>query len=150
MTTCVSKATATLVVVDQLHTVEAAGGVTGPRQAFIEIPLTVFSNESWRAGAGVTAHTVHTLTSIQTARLEGAMLGGAVIHVHFTLDSMCSRRAGAGEAVDEVDTGASMEAGPRVAFINIILTVHPLVAWFTFTLVCALIVLACGSIATRV
>lgn len=62
--TRVSEATATLVIIDQLHTVEAAGGVAGPRQAFIEIPLTVFSNESWRAGARVTAHAIHTLSSI--------------------------------------------------------------------------------------
>lgn len=150
MTTCVSKATATLVVVDQLHTVEATGGVAGPRQAFIEVPLTVLSNESLRAGACVTAHTVHTLSAIQTARFTGPRLGGTIIHIHFTLDSMCSMWAGAGEAVDEVDTGSSMEAGPRVAFINIILTVHPLVAWFTYTLICALIVLACSSVATRV
>lgn len=128
MTTRVSKATATLVVVDQLHAVEATGGVAGPRQAFIEISLTVFPNESRRAGACVTAHTVHTLSSIQTARFKGAGLGGTVILVHFTLEPMCSMWAGAGEVVDEVDTGSSMEAGPRVAFIYIILTVHPLVA----------------------
>ena len=40
-------------------------------------------------------------------------------------------RAGAGEVVDEVDTGSSVEARPRVALVDIILTVHPLVAWFT-------------------
>lgn len=45
--------------------------------------------------------------------------------------TMCSRRADAGEAVNEVETGSTMEAGLRVAFINIIFTVHPLVAWFT-------------------
>lgn len=150
MTTCVSKATATLIIVDQLHTVKAAGGVAGPRQAFIEIPLTVFSHEAWRAGACVTAHTVHTLSSIQTARFKGSGLGGTVIHIYFTLETMCSRWAGAGEAVDEVDTGSSMQAGPGVAFINIILTVHTLVAWFTYTLVCALIVFACSSVATGV
>lgn len=150
MTTRVSKATATLVVVDQLHTVEASGGVAGPGQAFVEIPLTVFPDESRRAGAGVTAHTVHTLSSIQAARFKGAGLWGAVILVHFTLEPMCSRWAGTGEAVDEVDAGSSMQAGPRVAFIYVILTVHPLVAWFTYTLVCALIVLACSSVATWV
>lgn len=85
--TCVSKATATLVIVDQLHTVEAAGSITGRREALVEIPLTVFSNESWGAGACVAAHTVHALSSIQTARFPGALLGCAVIIVHFTLDS---------------------------------------------------------------
>lgn len=45
--------------------------------------------------------------------------------------TMCSTRAGAGEAVNEVDTGSTMEARLRVAFINIIFTVYPLVAWFT-------------------
>lgn len=150
MTTCVSKATATLVIIIKLHTVKAAGGVAGPRQAFVEITLAVFSHKSWRAGACVTTNTIHTLSSIQTARFKGASFGGTVIHVHFTLEPMCSRWAGAGEAVDEVDTGSSMEAGPRVAFINIILTVDPLVARFTYTLVCALIVFACSSVATRV
>lgn len=44
--------------------------------------------------------------------------------------TMCSWRANAAEAVYEIDTGSSIEAGLRVAFIHIILTVHPLVAWF--------------------
>ncbi len=60
--------------------------MAGPRQAFIEIPLTVFSNESWRAGARVTAHTIHTLSSIQTVRFSGASLGGTVVHVLLALD----------------------------------------------------------------
>lgn len=150
MTTRVSEATATLVIIDQLHTVKAALGIAGMRKAFIEIPLTVFSNESWRAGARVTAHTVHTLSSIQTAGLPRTRLGGTVIHVHFTLRPMCPRWTGATEAVDEVYTGSSMEARLRVAFINIILAVHTLVAWLTYTLVRALIVLARSSIATRV
>ena len=187
--TRVSVATATLVIVDQLHAVEAAGGVAGPRQAFIEISLTVFSNISWRAGARVTADTVHTLSSVPTARLPGARLGCAVVRILFTLEpcraentsqsflntksvklktlvicstmsltfilhyisnlcvcvcvcvylcgyaicslTVCSRWTGTGEEVDEVDTGPSMQAGFRVTFIHIILTVHPLVAWFT-------------------
>ena len=45
--------------------------------------------------------------------------------------TVCSRWTGTGEEVYEVDTGPSMQAGFRVAFIHIILTVHPLVAWFT-------------------
>lgn len=150
MTARVSEATATQVVVVQLHTVEAAGSVAGSRPAFIEIPLTVFADESLKADARVTAHIVHTLSSVLTERFTGVELGGTVIHVHFTLEPLCSRRAGAGEAVDEVDTGSSMVAGPRLAFIDIILTVHPLVAWFAYTLVCALIVLARSSVATRV
>lgn len=39
-----------------------------------------------------------------------------------------SGRAGAGEAVDEVDAGPSVEARPGVALVHIVLTVHPLVA----------------------
>lgn len=60
--------------------------MAGPRPAFVEIPLTVFSNESWRARARVTAYTVHTLSSIPTARLPGARLGRTVIHINFTLE----------------------------------------------------------------
>lgn len=44
---------------------------------------------------------------------------------------MCSRWTGTSEAIDEVDAGPSVEAGFGVALIHIILTVHPLVAWFT-------------------
>lgn len=44
---------------------------------------------------------------------------------------MCSLRADADELVNEVDTGSSMEAGLRVAFIHLILTVDALVAWLT-------------------
>lgn len=84
--TCVSVATATLVIVDQLHTVEAAGSVAGPGEAFIQIALTVFANESRRAGACVTADAVHALSSIPTARLPGARLGRTVIHIHLTLE----------------------------------------------------------------
>lgn len=130
MTTRVSKATAALVIIDQLNAVEAAWSMAGPRQAFVEIPFAVFTNEAGRAGACVTSHAIHTLSSIQAARLPGARLGGTVIIIHFTLESMCSRWAGTGKAVDEVETRSSVEAGPRMAFINIILTVHPLEAWF--------------------
>lgn len=44
---------------------------------------------------------------------------------------MCSRRAGTGEAVIEVETGSSVKAGLGMAFINVILTVYTLVAWLT-------------------
>lgn len=62
-----------------------------PRQAFVEIPLTVFSNKSWRAGARVAAHTVHTLSSIHTPRFPGARLGGTIIHIPFTLEPYKAR-----------------------------------------------------------
>lgn len=44
--TSVSKAAAALVIVDQLHTVQASWGVAGPREALIQVSLTVFANES--------------------------------------------------------------------------------------------------------
>lgn len=44
---------------------------------------------------------------------------------------MCSRWADADELVNEVNTGASMETGLRVAFIHLIFTVYALVAWLT-------------------
>lgn len=150
MTTCVSKATAALVVIDQLDAVEAAVTVAGPRLAFIEIPLTVVTSESWRAGTPVTAHTIFTLSSILTERLQRARLGGTVIHVHFTLESMRSTWASTLKVVNKVDACSSISAGLRLAFINIILAVHPLVAGFTYTFICALIILACSTIATRV
>lgn len=130
MTTCVSRATAALVIIDQLNAVEAAGSVAGPRQALVKIPLTVFANEAGRAGTGVTSHAIHTLSSIQTPRFPGARLGGTVIIIHFTMESVCSGWAGTGKSVDEVDTRSSVVARLRLAFINIIFTVHPLETWF--------------------
>lgn len=44
--------------------------------------------------------------------------------------TMCSRWAGTHEAVNEVDASSSVEARLRVALINIIFTVYPLVARF--------------------
>lgn len=148
MSTRVSKATAALIIIDQLHTVKATGGVAGFRQTFVEIAFAVFSNKSWRAGACVTAYTIHTLTPIQTARLRGARLGGTVILIDFTLDSVRSMWTGAGKAVDEIDTGSTVETRCRVTFVNIILTVHPLVAWFTSALVRALIIHTSSTVAT--
>lgn len=110
----------------------------------------MFSNKPRRAGAGVPAYTIKTLSSVQTARFPGAGLGGTVIYIHLTLDPVCSRWADAGEAVNEVNTGSAMEARLRVAFINLIFTIYTLVAWFTYALICALIVFACCSVATRV
>lgn len=45
--------------------------------------------------------------------------------------TMCSRWADTSEVVDEVNACSSIEAGLRVAFINIIFTVYSLVTWFT-------------------
>lgn len=45
--------------------------------------------------------------------------------------TMCSRWANADELVNEVNAGASMETGLRVAFIHLIFTVYALVAWLT-------------------
>lgn len=44
--------------------------------------------------------------------------------------TVCSMRAGALEAVNEVDASSTVEAGLRVAFVDVIFTVDSLVAWF--------------------
>lgn len=85
MSPCVTKATAALIVIVKLHTVQAAGRMTGLRQTLIQISFTVFSNKAWRAGAGVSADPIHTLASVQTARLRGTRLWSAVVHIDFTL-----------------------------------------------------------------
>lgn len=150
MSSCVAKAAAALIIVVKLHTVQAAGSMTGLRQALVEISFTMFSNKSWRASASVSANPVHTLASVQTAWLSGARLGSAVIHINFTLQSICSRWTSTDEVVDEIDTGSTVEAGLRVTLIHIILTVNSLEAWFTFTFISTLIVNTSSSIATRV
>lgn len=85
MSSCVTKATATLIIVVKLHTVQAAGRMTGLRQTLVEISFTVLSNEPWRASASVSANPIHTLPSVQAARLRGARFRRTVIHVAFTL-----------------------------------------------------------------
>lgn len=52
--------------------------------------------------------------------------------------------------VDQVNAGASVEAGLRVTLVYIVLAVNALEARFTFTFIGALIVHTSGSIATRV
>lgn len=150
MSSCVTKSTAALIIVVKLHTIQAAGRITGLRQTLVEISFTMFSNESWRAGASVSPNPIHTLSPVQTARLRGAWLGSTVIYIDFTLYSMCSWWAGTDEVVDEVDTSSTIETGLRVTLIYIILTVDSLKAWFTFAFVRALIVHTSSSIATRV
>lgn len=108
MTTRVTKATAALVVIDQLDAVKAAVTVAGSSLAFVQIPLAVVTSEPRRAVALVTAHTVFTLSSILTERLQRARLGGTVIHVKLTLESMCSRWASALKVIDEVDACSSV------------------------------------------
>lgn len=89
--TSVSQAAAALVIVDQLHTVEASWGVAGPGEALVEVPLAVLTDKPRRAGARVAADAVQTLATVETARLPGALLWGAVIHVFLTLDSCKGR-----------------------------------------------------------
>lgn len=60
--------------------------MAGLGQAFVQIALTMFSNKPRGARAGVTADTVETLSSVQTARFPGAGLGGTVIYIHLTLN----------------------------------------------------------------
>lgn len=86
MRTSVSQAAAALVIVDQLHAVEAPWGVAGPGEALVEVPLAVLADKPGGAGARVAADAVQTLASVETARLPGALLGGAVVHVLFALD----------------------------------------------------------------
>lgn len=85
MSSCVTKATAALIIIVKLHTVQAAGCMTRFRQTLIEISFTMFSNESWRAGASVSPDPIHTLPSVQTAWLRGARFGSTVIHIDLTL-----------------------------------------------------------------
>lgn len=65
--------------------------MAGPGEALVEVALAVLTNEPSRAGARVAADAVQTLASVETARLPGALLRGAVIHVLFTLLSCKSR-----------------------------------------------------------
>lgn len=85
MSSCVTKAAAALIVVVKLHTVKAARRVAGLRQTLIKISFTMFSNKARRASARVSADPIHTLPSVQAARLRGARLWSTVIHVDLTL-----------------------------------------------------------------
>lgn len=95
------------------------------------------SSETRWAGASVPPHTVHTLAAVLTT---WAKLWGAFIHVHLTLQTFGARRARTGEAVDQIDAGASIPTGIRLTLVNIIFTVHTLITCFALAVISTLIV----------
>lgn len=80
--TCVSAATAALVVVGELDAVKTPGGVARAGQALVDVALTVLAREARRARAGVAADAVHTLPTVLAAR---ALVGRTLVQVFLTL-----------------------------------------------------------------
>lgn len=68
-------------------------------------------------------------TSLERRMNAVTLLTKKILFSHLKL-TMCSRWAGTHEAVNEVDASSSVEARLRVALIDIIFTVYPLVARF--------------------
>lgn len=68
-------------------------------------------------------------TSLERKINAATLLTQETFFSHLKL-TMCSRWAGTHEAVNEVDASSSVEARLRVALIDIIFTVYPLVARF--------------------
>lgn len=158
--TSITETTAALIAIGQRHTVDGAGWVARSRTTLIHISLTMHSSETRRAGASVPPHTVHTLATVltawaklwgafihihltlQTCRTERRCSGEiciSVSHLHtkrtaigisLSVYTFGARRARTGEAVDQIDAGASIPTGIRLALVNIIFTVHTLITCF--------------------
>lgn len=70
-------------VVDALHAVLGAAGVTGIGQALVHVPLTALAHEAGWAGAAVAAHLVHARAIVKALGAPGGRVSGgtAVVHV---------------------------------------------------------------------
>ncbi len=66
--TGVSRAAFAAEVVDELYTVVGSVGVTGVRQALVDIALAALAHKPSRTHAAVTSHAVNTAAAVKTAR----------------------------------------------------------------------------------
>lgn len=117
------------------------------RKTLVHISLTMLSSKTRRAGACVPPHTIHTLATILTAYTE---LWGTFIHIHLTLQTFGARRTCTGEAVGQINAGASIATGIRLALVNIIFTIYALITCFTLAVISTLVVHTGPSISTGV
>lgn len=117
------------------------------RKTLVHISLTVLSRETRRAGASVPPHTVHTLATILTVCAE---LWAAFIHIHLTLRTFGAKRTCTVETVDQINAGASIATGIRLALVNIIFTIHALITCFTLAVISTRVVYTGPSISTGV
>lgn len=58
-------------IVDKLYAVVGSIGVTGVRQALVDVALAALANKPSRTHAAVTSHAVNTAAAVKTARLAG-------------------------------------------------------------------------------
>lgn len=74
-------------VIDSLHAVLRAAGVTGVGQALVDVALTALAHEARQAGAAVAAHLVHTGAIVEALGAPGHGVdgGAAVVHVYLTV-----------------------------------------------------------------
>lgn len=82
-------------VVDALHAVLGATGVTGVGQALVHVSLTALAHEAGWAGAAVAAHLVHAGAVVKAlgAPGDGVDEGTAVVHVDLTVHTCRSADA---------------------------------------------------------
>lgn len=85
--TSVARAALAVEVIDALHTVLGATGITGVGQALVHVALTALPDEAGRAGAAVAAHLVHAGAVVKAlgAPGDGVDGGTAVVHVDLTV-----------------------------------------------------------------
>lgn len=118
---CISRSAFTTVAVGKLDAVVRPSGVTRVGQAFIDVALTAFANVTRWAQTLVASDAIYTLSIVEAFGLIRKWVAGrvAVIQINFTVDALCSSRTGAFIGVYEVDAGASILAGLRLAFIDL-------------------------------
>lgn len=149
-TSCETQLADTLVVIGQLDTIQTGTGVTGLGEALVYVTLASVAGEAWRTVAAVPANPVHTCAVVQTLGGRSTEPHGrsTVVLVDLTQNTQGAWGAGADVMADQVDAGASVLTGVRLALIDLHLAILPHVAWHTITLVSSHISPAGGAIAT--
>lgn len=81
-------------VVDALHAVLGAAGVTGVGETLVDVALAALAHEAGQAGAGVAAHLVHAGAVVEALGAAGHGVDGGVAVVHVDLAVHACRGAG--------------------------------------------------------
>lgn len=102
-----------------------AGMVAGVTVTFVDVNVTLFACEPWRADTRAVQALAVTGASVQTADISAGVL------VRLTVCSFIFCQAYTLIAVDKVPTGGSVQARSRETLVVFLLTVQAVVTWVT-------------------
>lgn len=150
--TCVARATFAAVAVGELYAVVRTPGVTGVRQALIDVSFTALANVARRTHALVASDAVDTFSVVEALGLMGGRVikGVAIIQIDLTVDPLGSSGAGALVCVDQIDASPTILAGLRLTFIDFLGAIDTMVARKAFATVSSKVISARGTVLARI